>query len=250
MKLFNFTVIKLCICLVIGILISEIVAISVSRICMLTLFSLSLLALIFYISKKQFNKTVWFGISAYIATIFIGVLTTNFKNEKFFTNHYTNHFLHENKVELSITFRIKEVLKPGKYHDKYIIDILKIDNQNLSGKVLLNIQKDRVFSKLKVDDILMTTEVISDLLPPLNPNQFNYKTYLKRQYIYHQIFSENKALFYLSKDTHTLNGYANAVRNNIYNTLKTHHFKPDELSIINALILGQRQEISKASTGG
>ena len=92
----------------------------------------------------------------------------------------------------------------------------------------------------------MTTEALSELPPPLNPNQFNYKAYLKKQYIYHQIFSENNSLFYLSKDTHTLDGYASTVRNNIYNTLKTHHFKPDELSIINALILGQRQEISKA----
>ena len=101
---------------------------------MLTVFILSLLTLIFYISKKQFNKTVWFGITAYIATIFIGVLTTNFNNEKYHTNHYLNHLTQENKVEQSITFRIKEVLKPGKYHDKYIIDILKIDNQKLKIK--------------------------------------------------------------------------------------------------------------------
>ncbi|MDB9960629.1 ComEC family competence protein [Oceanihabitans sp.] len=220
--------------------------ISVSWICMLTVFILSLLTQIFYISKKQFNKTVWFGITAYIATIFIGVLTTNFNNEKYHTNHYLNHLTQENKVEQSITLRIKEVLKPGRYHDKYVVDILKIDHQNLTGKTLLNVQKDSAISKLKVDDILMTTEALSELPPPLNPNQFNYKAYLKRQYIYHQIFSENNSLFHLSNDTQTLSGYANAIRNNIYQSLKAYHFKPDELSIINALILGQRQEISKA----
>lgn len=245
MKLFNFTIIKLCLCLVFGILISEIIVISISKICFLSLFILSLLAIICYISKNQFNKTIWFGITAYLATILIGILTTNFNNEKFYVNHYANHFLPESMAEQAITFRIKEVLKTGKYHDKYIVEILKIDTITVTGKTLLNIQKDSILSKFQVDDILVTTDVLSELLPPLNPNQFNYKAYLKRQYIYHQIFSENDALLYLSRDTHTLSGYANDLRNNINNALKAYDFKNDELSVINALILGQRQEISK-----
>jgi competence protein ComEC len=206
---------------------------------------LSLLCIIFYISKKHFNKTIWFGLATYITTLFIGVLTTNLHNERRSSTHYTHSTSRENQELKSITFRIKEVIKSGNYYDKYIIDILKIENQKVTGKVLLNIKKDSSNSQLNIDQILIATEKLSELLPPLNPNQFNYKAYLERQYIYHEIFLENNSLFFVSDKIHTLKGYASVLRNSIQNKLKLHHFKPDELAIINALILGQRQDISK-----
>ena len=40
-------------------------------------------------------------------------------------------------------------------------------------------------------------------------------------------------------------GIANNIREHINQRLKTYSFKPDELAIINALLLGQRQNISE-----
>ncbi|MFH4964877.1 ComEC/Rec2 family competence protein [Gaetbulibacter sp. M235] len=243
MKLLNFPIIKLTIYLIIGILIGYYCNISIY----FTLFILGLLILIltvvFLIAKKQFAKTIWFGLFAFLIMVFIGVLTVNFHNQKNYSNHYSN-FITKNDSIKTITFRIREVLKPGNYYDKYIIDILKEDSIQVSGKSILNVQKDTLKNVLHVDDIFITNAIFKEVIPPLNPSQFNYKSYLEKQYICHQLFIKNDALFKVKTNQQTLFGIANNIREHINLKLKSYKFKPDELAIINAILLGQRQNIS------
>ncbi|MFD2822953.1 ComEC/Rec2 family competence protein [Lacinutrix iliipiscaria] len=246
MKLINFTIIKLCACLIVGILIAQTFSISTALISLIAIILLTILSLLLYVAKKQFNKTIWFGVTTYITTIFIGITSTNFHNQKHFSNHYTHNYSFKNDSVTPITFRIKKVLKSGFYHDKYIIEILQIASEKTSGKALLNIPKDHLTKPLNVDAIYNTSERFTDINSALNPNQFDYKAYLEKQYIYHQLFVSPKTLFHVSDNIHTLNGYANKLRNTINQKLQLYHFKSDELAIINALILGQRQNIDKA----
>jgi len=244
MKLLNFAIIKLTICLIIGILIGYFFAWPFRWSLYVTITLLILLFLSFIIAKRQFLKTIWFGLLAFIIMIFIGILTINIHNEKNFSNHYT-HFTSENDSLKTITFRVKEVLKSNIYYDKYIIDILEIDDLSVRGNSLLNIQKDSTKTPLKVDDILITKTVLKDILPPLNPNQFDYKKFLEKKYIYHQLFTNKTSLFKVNSENNTFRGIANNIRNHINSKLKKYPFKADELAIINALLLGQRQEISE-----
>jgi competence protein ComEC len=245
MKLLNFTIIKLTCCLIIGIAIAYFFTFLIPLTLYITASFLVLLFVAFIVARKQFTKTIWLGLSAYILMIFIGILTTNFHNQKNFLNHYTHHNSFEKGSLKTITFRIREVLKPNTYYDKYVIDILNIDNETVSGKSLLNIQKDSTLQTLKVDNILITKTVFKDLNNPLNPNQFNYKKYLEKKYIYHQISVNNQSLLKINSQQKTLFGIADDVRNHINLKLKKYSFKPDELAIINALLLGQRQDISE-----
>jgi len=120
-----------------------------------------------------------------------------------------------------------------------------INDQKVTGKLLLNVQKDSTFTSLKVDDLVTTKTVFKDLISPLNPHQFDYKSYLKKQYIYHQLFSENNKLLILDRRKSRLFGFAAQLRETINIKLKEFDFKADELAIVNALILGQRQDISE-----
>jgi len=245
MKLFNFTIIKLTCFLIIGIIISYLYPTSIHLNLYITITLLILLLVIFLMAKKQFIKTVWFGIVAYTLVIFVGVLTTTFHNQKNFSNHYSKNITVNKDTLKIITFRIREVLKPGNYHDKYVVDILKINNESVSGKSLLNIQKDTTKMALKVDDIIISNTAFNNLMHPLNPFQFDYKSYLEKKYIYHQIFTKNESLLKIKSNAHTLFGIADKVREYINLKLNHYRFKPDELAIINALLLGQRQDISE-----
>ncbi|WP_418602848.1 ComEC/Rec2 family competence protein [Hwangdonia sp.] len=245
MKLLNFTIIKLTCFLILGILISYLFPISIRLSIDITVGLLVILSIFFLKARKQFVKTIWFGIAAYILMIFIGFLTTSFHNQKNFSNHYLKFISVEKDSLETVTFRIREVLKPGNYYDKYVIDILKINDKTVSGKSLLNIQKDTTQSALKVDDIIIGNIAFQNLIHPLNPHQFDYKKYLEKKYIYHQIFTENTSLLKTSSDRHTLFGMADNIREHINLKLEPYHFKPDELAIINALLLGQRQDISE-----
>tara|TARA_R110002049_G_scaffold223690_1_gene395331 strand:+ start:97 stop:2136 length:2040 start_codon:yes stop_codon:yes gene_type:complete len=244
MRLLNFTIIKLTLCLIIGIIIGYVFNISLSVTLYLTGFFLATLYISFLIAKKQFIKTIWFGALAFFLMLSIGILTTNFHNQKNFHNHYTNQVSTHSDSLKTITFRIREVLKPGNYYDKYVIDILNVDGNKTNGKSLLNIEKDSLETPLKVDAVYISRTEFKNLIHPLNPHQFDYKKYLEKKYIYHQLFVTNQSLLKVSSNTHTLFGVANGIRDYINLKLKPYDFEPDELAIINALLLGQRQDIS------
>ncbi len=245
MQLLNFTIIKLTVCLILGILIGYLMDISFRASLLLSASLLTILLIFYLVAKKQFIKTIWFGVFACGLMISIGILTTNVHNQKNVSNHYTHQLSTKNDALKTITFRIREVLKPSKYYDKYVIDILQVDDKKVTGKSLLNIPKDSLKSPLKVDDILISKTEFKDLTHPLNPHQFNYKNYLDKKHIYHQLYATNQSLFDIESDTQTLLGLADNIRQHINKKLKPYHFNPNELSIINALLLGQRQDISE-----
>ncbi len=201
------------------------------------LFCLSSLLLIF---KKRHNKTTAFSLFSFITMVFIGVLTTNLHNEKRNPRHYSKVY----NSEHSITFKINSSLKANTYNNKYTINILKVGEQSVSGTALLNVSKDSTNTDLKVDAIYTTHQPLQDIGKLLNPNQFDYKYYLEKQYIYHQIYSSKNQLLLIENKPYTFYGYADLFRNTIKQKLESSAFKPDELAIINAIILGQRQDIN------
>ncbi|GAA4886621.1 ComEC/Rec2 family competence protein [Flaviramulus aquimarinus] len=245
MQLLNFTIIKLTICLIIGVVIGYLIDIPLKTSLLLSTSLLTILFIFYLVAKKQFIKTIWFGLFAFGLMISIGILTTNIHNQKNFSNHYTQELLTEKDTLKTITFRIKEVLKSNTYYNKYIIDILKVNTKEVSGKSLLNIAKDSLQTPLKVDAIFISKTAFNDLTHPLNPHQFDYKNFLDKKYIYHQLYATNESLLYVESDTQTLLGLADNTRQYINKKLKPYNFKPNERSIINALLLGQRQELSK-----
>ncbi len=245
MQLFNFTIIKLTICLITGICIGYLVNVSLTVSFCITALILLLLAASYYISKKQFIKTIWFGFFSFLIMISLGILSVNLHNQKNFSKHYSNKFLQTEDSLNTISFRIREVLKSGNYYDKYIIDILKINDIEVNGKSLLNIKKDSLKPTLNIDDILITRAEFKSLIPPLNPDQFDYKSYLEKQHIYHQLFIKNQFLLRANSKIHTVFGMAAIIRKHINFQLKKYKFTTEELAIINALFLGQRQDISQ-----
>ncbi len=244
MQPFNFTLIKLTVFLILGILLGFYCTFSLDFSLILGFISVLLLATIYGLNKINSKYKAVFGFITYFTFICLGILTVNIHNPKNFSSHYTNQISNfESNVE--IVFKVKEVLKSNAYYDKYVIDFKEINGNNTKGKSLLNIKKDSTGTFLKVDDILFTKTLMTDLLPPLNPNQFNYKTYLSKQNIYHQISLSQKELYILDQTKTTIFGIAARLREGINLKLKAYNFKPDELAIINALLLGQRKDISE-----
>ncbi|WP_203257454.1 ComEC/Rec2 family competence protein [Hyunsoonleella ulvae] len=245
MKLLNFTIIKLTFFLVLGILLGYYFSIGLYTSIVLNALSIAVLFVLYIIQKQQFTKNLWFGLVAFFCMTNAGVLSVNLHNEVHFSNHYSNHISEDTVTPNTIYFQVREVLKSGNYHDKYIIDILKVDDNKATGKTLLNIQKDSTIHPLDVDETYLVRTNFKHLTGALNPGQFNYKAYLKKKYIFHQLFIDTSSLLKLGNVKTTVFGLANTFRTHVNSKLKPFNFKPDELAIINALLLGQRQDISK-----
>ncbi|MEH6535165.1 MAG: ComEC/Rec2 family competence protein [Psychroserpens sp.] len=245
MKPLNFTIIKLTICLIAGILLSYYISLNLNTSFYTIVTVLIVLFAIYLIANRQLKKTIWFGLISYIFMMCLGILTHQLHDKKNVSNHYTHLIDTESNQPRLLTFKIRERLKPTTYNNKYVVDLITIDSQSVTGKSLLNIAKDSLQNRYNIDDVLLMYSSFEPVHRPLNPNQFNYKTYLEKQYIYHQLYAEQHSLLKLESQQHTVFGYAARLRDKINKKLNTYNFKAEELAIINALILGQRQDMSK-----
>ncbi len=244
MKLFDFIITKITLCLIFGILIGYYfpfsIKVSITCFCIGFFF----LCIAFWKAQKQFLQTITFGVIAFLTATSLGIVIENFHQEKNHTTHYTQFSPEQSKIS-SNTILIREVLKPTNYYQRYIGEIVLKDSLQVSGRVLIHIQKDSASNSLHVDDILYTNTVLKKVRSALNPTNFDYKTYLNDRYIYHQLYLKTNDFISSENTSQTIYGYAANIRNQIHKSLITANFKADELAVIEALLLGQRQQISK-----
>jgi len=181
---------------------------------------------------------------AFLTMISIGILVVNMHDHRNFKNHYSHSNNFENGNPSFITLKITDRLKSNNYNDRYEVDILKIDSLESVGLAILNINNDTISKAINVDDVLIIDSKFYPLTDPLNPSQFNYKDFLKNKNIYSQLYTNYQSLYIVSQEKSSIFGLADAFRATINKKLKQYNFSANELSIINALILGQRKEIS------
>ena len=134
MQLLNFKVIKLTICLITGILLGYFFDVNIVYLISLSVTFLLLLVVDLFVSKYTRKKYYWVAIVIYLATICIGFLSLSTHNESNFKNHYTKINLKHEDVSRFINFRVREVLKPGNFYNKYVIVviyIIRVINYNL-----------------------------------------------------------------------------------------------------------------------
>ncbi|WP_298766371.1 ComEC/Rec2 family competence protein [uncultured Polaribacter sp.] len=235
-KLIKYVPLHFLVCLIFGIVIQYYFKIWQFNFTVLFLVLGFLVFLLFLVSKKIFATLL-----SYITFFFIGLTTVFCSNSKNYTTNY-NNFSKENKTTI---LTITKGLKPGFYYEKYLANVSQIETHKTLGSILLNVQKDSTVKRLHVDDVILTKQNFKKLIPPLNPNQFNYKSYLAKQGIYNQLFLNQEQFINLPKQHTTLVGLSAKVRNKIQQALVKYNFKDDEFAVISALLLGQRQDISK-----
>tara|TARA_B100000767_G_scaffold42954_1_gene36896 strand:+ start:9474 stop:11492 length:2019 start_codon:yes stop_codon:yes gene_type:complete len=199
----------------------------------------SILLLLSIFKNRVVTTILSFGIF-----FFVGVSSVYFNNDRNYNNYYKKYLV-KNAL---VTFKVSKVLKPSTYNDKYEVEVVKIDSKSTIGNILLNVKKDSANSSLKVDELIISKAVFKELMSPLNPYQFNYKSYLAKQGIYQQLFVDSDEYKSLGYGNSSLKGLAARCRTKIQKSLLKYNFKNDELGVINALLLGQRQDISKELT--
>ncbi|MFH4967665.1 ComEC/Rec2 family competence protein [Gaetbulibacter sp. M240] len=243
MRLLNLTLIKLTVGLIIGILIGYYFHIPVVWSLGITLVSLVFLGYFLLKSKRQFIQKPWFGLIAMLSIVLTGILTTGSHDALQKNTHFTKHITHEDSLQ-TITLKIKEVLKPSRYYDKYIAEVVLIDSISVTGKTLINLQKDSIENQLDVDAIIVVRNSFQALKPPINPNQFDYKAYLEHHHIYRELVLRSTQFLVFEPNRRSILGLAYKFRTAVNSKLKKHPFSTSELAIINALLLGQRQDLS------
>lgn len=240
MKLLNFAVITMTLCLIFGIWIADSFLVSLEFSIGATLISFVTLFVVYFLSRKTVERTLAFTVTSYITTILLGILIYNLHSDVNHPSHYTSQTIKENDKR---TIEIVERLKPSVYHTKYVVELKNIGNKGTTGQLLLNVTKQFNSESFSVGQQIVTFEKIEGLPIALNPHQFDYSKYLERQQIHHQLTVSPNQLLVLENSDNSLRIIASKIRDRINRNLKVYDFKPDELAVINALLLGQRQDM-------
>ena len=227
----------------IGILVSDFLTVSVSTV----LGGIgSLLVVIIgthFYCKKRHKTLYWPSVLVLLMMVLLGVFSSKLHIPTFSKTHYSHlEPISDNQFH-QLEFIVKKRLKPTAYHKRYYVELLKIDSTLVTGTLLMNLSKDSTNSDVDVNTRILTTAVLQEINPPLNPYQFNYKNYLKRSGVYHQVTLKNQKAIVIPQSPKTITGYAQAIREKVNNRLQKLDFKPIERAMINALLLGQRQDI-------
>lgn len=187
------------------------------------------------------RKSLFFVFITWITFFLTGMILV-YEND---TTNHTNYFQKHVKNTSKAILAIEKVLKPGNYHHKYVAGVIQVDGKKTIGHVLLNIEKDSTRLLFNTGDLLFLKNKFEDIKTSLNPHQFNYKHYLKKQGINQQVYATHQEILLLDESKFSLLRFIDAFRVNIQKSLRRYHFTEDELAVMNALLLGQRQEISK-----
>ena len=187
------------------------------------------------------RKTLFFVFITWITFFLTGMILVYENDATNHTNYFEKHLKNTSKVILAID----KVLKPGNYHHKYVADVVQLDSKKTTGHILLNIEKDSMSLLFHNGDLVFLKNKFQDIKSSLNPHQFNYKHYLKKQGINQQVYITHQEILLLDESKVSLLRFIDAFRVKIQKSLRRYHFTDDELAVMNALLLGQRQEISK-----
>ncbi len=240
-KITQYIPLRMSVLLVLGILFGYHISIPTKILFPTVLFCVILLILFYFITRRYSSFRSFYQYLTIVLVFLIGIVRITSED----SSHQKRHYSHFSSQENNLLFRVEKTLKPTKYHTKYYAQIVRIDSINCQGKVLLNIAKDSLSNDLDIGSYYQTKSNLRLVNKPLNPFTFDYSSYLKKQGIHHQISIDKGNVLALEIENHSLKIIAARLRVKIQESLKKHTFDKDALGIINALVLGQRQSISK-----
>ncbi|MFL9837225.1 ComEC/Rec2 family competence protein [Flavobacterium sp. ST-75] len=200
--------------------------------------ALSFFLFIYRKSKNQLIQKPYFSISTWLLVFSFGILSYTIHHTPDQKRHYS-HYLTDNAIiEGTITHR----LKPTEFSERYYFEISRIDHLKTNGRILLS-SKQKKFSP---GDKLIITEIPKPINSPLNPYQFDYAAYMEKQNVFHQLNLTNN--YIITGKNKSFNYYLDQIRNRLIGSFNHDIFTSKEIALLNALLLGQRQDLSPETT--
>lgn len=189
----------------------------------------------------------WFYGAFLFGLLFIlGYYVTISNTEILHPLHYSKIYQEQDKI-------IAEVIESTIAKEKSLKTVLEVkavvrERQyiNANGKILAYFQKDSISKEIRYGNIILFNAPFTEIPPPGNPAEFNYKRFLSFHCIYHQVFLKRPYYRVLDHSPrHNIAGIADRSRNYLMNVFEKYGIAGNEYSVASALMLGSREEIDK-----
>ncbi|MFC2126842.1 ComEC/Rec2 family competence protein [Bacteroidota bacterium] len=157
----------------------------------------------------------------------------------------SNHYLNYQKESSHFKLCIKEVLSENTYSDRFYAEVMRVGSKKTSGSVLLYIEKDSCSMPIQVGDYLYTKNKIRKLNEAKNPYAFDYASYLEKKNVLAQISLKKGEFLRMGYDSYAIVRWANTFRTYIIFQLQKKIANVEVISMTEAMVLGQRENLSK-----
>jgi competence protein ComEC len=200
-------------------------------------------AVLYFLAKKNSALSAYFTAWIYLLMSVCGAATWSLHYAPSQKLHYS-HFLED--YTPTITGYISERLKPNEFAEKYYFKVNQVNGKAATGKILLTLPKDSLFTKFREGQRLLI-HADPQLVPKsLNPYQFDYGEYLRNQNVFYRIsLKKNFAIIGFEEN---IDFYIGKLRENLSRSFDIHGYDPGVKEMLNALLLGQRQDMEKSIT--
>jgi len=189
---------------------------------------------------KKRKLLFWVCTLVFFWTLGIGMQFANDDSQK---NNYYQEYLSTDAFYVMEGI-VEKVLKPSPFNSQYEFQLYTLNQHSVVGKLLLSLKNDSLSPNLHVDDRLRIVGRIQKITSSKNPYQFDYAEYMRKQGIEHRINIQKAQLNSLPKNKQTWRGMAYGFREYLISKLEKQGFQSDNESVIKALVLGDRTDIS------
>jgi len=241
MKILHFPLTKIAIGLVCGIIAYPILTPKLSWLWGSSLFAVIGLLLTHRYHQPKTIKKYMFGSFVLFASCTVGALTAALHKQPLRQNHYLHQITHYDQPH-TLTIELLEKLKSTPKNKRFTASISTIDNNTCLGKIILNIPLSDTKS-LAVGSLLELTATLYKNKAPANPSLFDYSHYLEQQEIYAQAYADPATIKAIPHPTTNWSGFAH-FRETIIARLAKSAIADEERNVLNALLLGQQQDIA------
>ena len=225
--------------LILGILAGYYIQPSPALSCMLATLSAIAFILSYWKSNKDLIQKPYFAAWTFVLSFFIGMLSFTLHYEPNQKLHYTHFINDENPVIEGV---ISERLKPNDYNEKYYLKIQSVNQKPAKGKILLMAGKDKT-PLFHAGDKIIIADIPQPIPKPLNPYQFDYAAYMAKQNVFDQLTLRDN--YIKAGQVNNLDYYLESFRHTLMGSFSIHGYSTETTNIINALLLGQRQDLDK-----
>lgn len=211
------------------------------------IFAVAFVCIILIVQLQFSYKYEWLrGLLINLTVILLGYQLTITNNEKVLPEHFLNY---KSNSEYAYIHIIQAPVKKNK-SIKVVAEVQAIQHHNkwqaTKGKIVLYLQQDEKANAIRYGDNLITNENFSEVPPPPNPHQFNYKKYLSYRNIYHQAFLKSKKWSLTGKNTgNPLYSATIALRNKLLQIMSDYNIRNNEFAVGSALLLGYEDELNQ-----
>jgi competence protein ComEC len=165
------------------------------------------------------------------------------------SGHFSKQIDVENAEEQVYVLRLLESPQQKNNSYKAEVEVVAVKDSTewteVNGKMILYFEKDSVaISTLDYGDYISVYGKASEIAPPSNPGQFNYKRFLERKKIYHQIYVKTTHWIALDKQKQNpIYRFALQCREYLLDILLENDIKGREYAVASAILLGYSDKI-------